>query len=84
MGMEVADFRLDTFGDIRSKREELGIPQWYAAKYIGVSWTAYQRWENGITKVTTVERGNKLKELLSGNVKVPEDVARKRNKMIGR
>lgn len=70
--------KIDEISDIRAKRISLGIPQWFAARYIGISWTAFQRWENGITKVTDRDRLDRLRELLSGNVEIPEDAIRNR------
>lgn len=59
---------LSNIGDIREKREKIGLSQCKVAKHCGVSIQAYYRWENGLTKQIKDENYKKLCEIL--NVKV--------------
>lgn len=51
-------------GDLREKRIAKGVSQMQAAVFCGVSVTAYQRWEHGVTKSLFRENYDKLVELL--------------------
>lgn len=57
-------YDISTIGNIKEKRLAKNLSQFKAAAYCGVSITAYQRWESGVTKQVFKSNYDKLLELL--------------------
>lgn len=56
-------YDISEIGNIKEKRLQKNISQFKAAAFCGVSITAYQRWECGVTKKVFKHNYEKLVEL---------------------